>query len=274
VRLVPILLYHSVSERPSPVMRPFTVSPNTFRRQLELVETSGVTVLTVSDFVARRETASLPARPAVITFDDGFADFAEQAAPALTERGLGATLYVTTGFLAGCPDTPAQARPADRTLHWSQLTEIAASGVEIGAHSHNHSHLDTLSPAAARADIARSKALLEDELRRPVESFAYPNGYSSPSVRRAVRGAGYLSACAVRNTLSSTEDDRFALARLTVLDTTTAEDLIGWLAGSGAPSPRRRERLTTRTWRTYRRTKALVSGVPGSDFRPSIRQAG
>jgi peptidoglycan/xylan/chitin deacetylase (PgdA/CDA1 family) len=264
--LVPILLYHTVSDEPSPLMRPFTVTPTAFGRQLDAVVSSGVTVLPVSDFVRRRETGTLPSRPAVITFDDGFADFAEHALPALAERGLASVLYVTTGFLDGCPATPAQARPADATLHWSQLAELTATGVEIGAHSHTHPYLDTLPAAAAREEIVRSKALLEDELGRPVESFAYPNGYSSAAVRRLVREAGYRSACAVGNTLSSAGDDRFALARLTVRDTTTTAELARWLEGTGAPPPRTRERVSTRAWRAYRRTRAVAAGVPGSDF--------
>ena len=264
--LVPILLYHSISEAPSAALRPFTVTPEAFRRQLAVVAESGVTVLTVFELVERLGSPSLPARPAVITFDDGFADFAEHALPALQEHGLAASLYVTTGYLDGSPDGPAPERPQDRMLHWSQLGEIAAAGIEIGAHGQTHRYLDTLPPAAARREIVRSRALLEDVLGRPVESFAYPNGYSSPAVRRLVRGAGYASACAVRNTLSSTADDRFALARLTVRDTTSIDELTDWLAGFGAP-PRAGERLATRAWRVYRRSRALAAGVAGSDFR-------
>jgi peptidoglycan/xylan/chitin deacetylase (PgdA/CDA1 family) len=265
--LVPILLYHSVSEQPSATMRPFTVAPAAFREQLAAVAESGTTVLTVSELVERRDAGSLPARPAAITFDDGFADFADEALPALAEHRLAATLYVTTGFLAGCPGGSAPARPEDPTLAWSQLRELEHEGVELGAHSHGHPHLDTLTPSAAREEIAGCKKLLEDELGHAVASFAYPNGYSSRTVRRLVRETGYRSACAVRNTLSSTADDRFALARLTLRDTTTAEDVARWLTGSGARPPRRRERAATRAWRGYRRARAVASRTPGSDFR-------
>ena len=265
--LVPILLYHSISERPSAAMRPFTVPPATFREHLEAVAGSGATMLEVSEFVERREARRLPARPAVITFDDGFADFAEHALPALVHQRLPATLYVTTGFLAGCPAGSARARPDDRALDWSQLKEIDAQGIEIGAHTHGHPHLDTLAPDAARQEIAGCKTILEGELGHEVASFAYPNGYSSPTVRRLVREAGYRSACAVRNTLSSSSDDRFALARLTVRDTTTVEQVAGWLSGTGARAPYRRERVATKAWRAYRRTRAAASGIPGSDFR-------
>jgi peptidoglycan/xylan/chitin deacetylase (PgdA/CDA1 family) len=262
---VPILLYHSVSETPSELLRAFTVTPTAFRRQLEAIAESGVTVLTVSDFVARRDADSLPLRPAVITFDDGFADFATEALPAMAELGLPSTLYVTTGFLTGCPAPPAQARPSDPMLHWSQLRELAAAGVELGAHSHTHPHLDTLSVQATREEVVTSKTLLEDALGARVESFAYPNGYSSQAVRRVVREAGFTSACAVHNALGSPMDDPYRLARLTVLATTGVDQLRGWLAGEGAMAPPR-ELLTTRAWRTYRRTKAVITSVPGSDF--------
>ena len=262
---VPILLYHSVSESPSELLRPFTVAPAAFRAQLEVVAESGVDVLTVSELVARRDAGTLPPRPAAITFDDGFADFATDALPALTSLGLPSTLYVTTGFLAGCPAAPAAARPADPMLHWSQLGELADQGVEIGAHTHTHPHLDTLSLRAARDEIVTSKSLLEEALGQRVDSFAYPNGYSSRAVRRLVRDADFGSACAVRNALSSRSDDRFALARLTVMETTTLDELRGRLAGEGNAA-RPRERLATRAWRAYRRTKAVVTSVPGSDF--------
>src|SRR4051812_32277945 len=162
--VVSILLYHSVSESPSAALRPFSLSPDAFRSHADAIAESGVEALSVSDYVHRRSAGTLPARPAVITFDDGFADFAEHALPVLEERGLPATLFVTTGFLEGCPGGRVSARPDDPMLSWSQLRELDARGIELGAHTHGHPHLDTLSPPAARAEIERSKALLENEL--------------------------------------------------------------------------------------------------------------
>jgi peptidoglycan/xylan/chitin deacetylase (PgdA/CDA1 family) len=263
---IPILLYHSISSDASPLMRPFAAAPESFRRQLDLIVESGARVLTVSGYVELAAAGHLPERPLLLTFDDGFADFSEQALPALRERRLPCTLYVTTGFLDGCPGGVCAARPADRMLHWSQLAELAAQGVEIGAHSHSHPHLDTLSRRRAWDEVVRCKGLLEDELQAAIHSFAYPNGYSSPAVRRLVREAGYGSACSVKNAFSSPGDDRYSLARLTVRSTTTLDDLAGWLAGRGAPSAPPRESFRTRLWRVYRRTRALASGRPGSDL--------
>jgi peptidoglycan/xylan/chitin deacetylase (PgdA/CDA1 family) len=264
---VPILLYHATSTDPPPVIRPFAVTPETFRRHLDVVVASGVTVMTISELLAARDAGMLPARPAAITFDDGFADFYEIAQPAFRERGLRATLYVATALLRGRPwSVPVPALGASM-LEWSLLRAVAEDGTEIGAHSHTHPHLDTLARGRAREEVVRPKRLLEDELQREVPSFAYPNGYSSASVRRLVREAGYRSACSVKNAFSSPDDDRFSLARLTVRSTTSPAELEAWLEGRGAPPAPRRELARTRAWRLYRRTRAVATGRPTSDLR-------
>jgi peptidoglycan/xylan/chitin deacetylase (PgdA/CDA1 family) len=171
----------------------------------------------------------------------------------MQERGLTATLYVTTGTLGAAP-----------MLDWPQLPALRAAGIEIGAHSHTHPQLDTLAPDAAREEIAGCKALIERSLGAPVRSFAYPHGYSSRRVRRLVQQAGYDSACGVGNTLSSAGDDRFALSRLMVRSTTRPDEIGRWLDRLGAP-PRGREAVRTRAWRAYRRGRSLVTGRPGAD---------
>ena len=100
VMAIPILLYHSIATDPPSPIAAFTVSPKNFAHDLELIVESGRTVLTVSQLVdARTGRARLPERVMVVTFDDGYADFAETAAPALLAQSLPSTLYVTTGML-------------------------------------------------------------------------------------------------------------------------------------------------------------------------------
>jgi peptidoglycan/xylan/chitin deacetylase (PgdA/CDA1 family) len=242
-------------------VRPFTVTTDVFQQQLDSVVERGCTSLTVSQFrEAMRGVAPLPDRPVLITFDDGFADFHETALAALRDRGLAATLYLTTGFLDGRPQHAVERKFDDRMLAWSQVAAIAAEGVEIGGHSHAHAHLDTLARSRVRDEVRLCKALLEDELGAAVRTFAYPHGYSSPAVRRLVCEAGYESACGVKNALSSTEDDPFSLARLTVRESTTLSEFRAWLAGTGARAAPSGERIPTRLWRRYRRLWALAFG--------------
>jgi hypothetical protein len=99
-------------------------------------------------------------------------------------------------------------------------------------------------------------------LERPVRSFAYPHGYHDRRVREAVRLAGFDSACAVRNLLSSTADDPFALARVTITADQTVDDLRRVLDGNGLKVAPRPAQVRTLGWRVYRRTRRRLSSAP------------
>jgi peptidoglycan/xylan/chitin deacetylase (PgdA/CDA1 family) len=254
---IPILLYHSVSADPPDWIAHLTVTPQDFARHIGVIVESGRTPMTVSELRdALGGRAALPSRPVVLTFDDGFADFTEVSAT-LATHNMPSTLYVTTGSLRGRGSrSPEMALPPAPMLEWSQLAEIEENNVEIGAHTHTHPQLDTLSTPVAVEEIRRCKHMLEDELGHEIPSFAYPYGYSSARVRRAVETAGYSSACAVMNALSSDSDRVFSLARLLVGANTTPAQMAAWLAGGGAPVAPYPERLRTKVWRGYRQARA------------------
>jgi peptidoglycan/xylan/chitin deacetylase (PgdA/CDA1 family) len=256
---VPILLYHSVSDSPSSYIRRLAVPPDTFRRHLAAIAGRGCTTLTVSEYVDAAATgpANVPDRTVVVTFDDGYEDFYEHALPALLDFGIKATVYVTSGFLREFDDGTAAAA-CGRMMDVTQLQYAADAGTEIGGHTHSHPELDTLRHADARDEIERCKSLLTEVLGREIRSFAYPYGYSSASVRRLVEAAGYDSACGVKNAISSPDDNRFSLSRLMIHNVTSLHDVEQWLACTGAPIARRRERIRTRGWRVVRRVRAAT----------------
>ncbi len=270
---VAVLLYHAVTDDPGTHIAPFTVTPKAFRAQLDCLVAARYRCITFSQLIAERSSragreggrAADDTRTAVITFDDGYADFAGAALPALLERSFPSTLYATTGWLEGGPSR--EPGPSDRMLAWSQLPELVDAGCEIGAHSHSHPQLDTLDSAALRDELSRPKALLEDLLGRAVPSVAYPHGYHGPRVRRLADDSGYESGAAVRNRLSPPAEDRLRVSRLTVTASTTPEQLMSWLQPSGPGQLRSRESVRTTAWRLYRRSRAVLRGRPGSDYR-------
>lgn len=264
-RQIPILLYHSVSTQASPRFCQWTVHPRQFTQHLDYLVQQGYTPLTVSQLVRAisHPDCPLPAKPVTITFDDGFADFSEQALPALRRRGFPSTLYVTTAYVGGTARWLASEGEGDRRmLTWRQIVEAARQGTECGAHSRTHRRLDELPVAQARGEIEGSKAELEDRLGIAVETFAYPHGCSSPTVRDLVKEAGFSSACAVRHALSSHRDDAFSLARVVVSGATDMSALAKLLQGRGIPTAPLPERLRTKTWRTARRALRLVRAGP------------
>jgi peptidoglycan/xylan/chitin deacetylase (PgdA/CDA1 family) len=226
-RRVPILMYHSISRRATDRFKRFTVSPSLFAEQVAHMRRNGYTSLTVTQYVhACTQGEMLPERPVILTFDDGFADFYDEAFQVLERHRFVATLYVTSGFVNGTSRWLQREGEAARAmLTWDQLKEVVAYGVECGAHSHSHPQLDTLSPQAAKMEIIQSKLLLEDRLGQQVWSFAYPYGYYIARVKQQVKEAGYTSACAVKYSLSDVTGDPFALARQMVAADTDIDAL-------------------------------------------------
>jgi peptidoglycan/xylan/chitin deacetylase (PgdA/CDA1 family) len=200
----------------------------------------------------------LPDRPIVISFDDGFADFHMAAAPALAERRMRATLYVTTAYLGQTSRWLQRDGEADRKMLTSdQVRDLAADGFEIGAHGHSHAMLDALSTPSARHDIGRSRHILEDVLGSRIRTFAYPHGYSSRRVRRIVQDEGFMAGLGVRHAVSSPADDPYAVSRIVVTGDTSSAGLLSLLDGVGIEISDGRERVATRAWRGWRRSTAI-----------------
>lgn len=236
---VPILMYHSIGASTTPSYRRFAVDPAMFAQHLDFLAGAGYQTLTMSELADLRRKAAgparLPARTVVLTFDDGFADFYTEALPALRRHGFTATLYVITGYVGGRSEWLAADGEGDRPiLSWSQLREIAASGIECAAHSDTHPQLDALPTGLLRRELSRPKRVLEDRLQHAVRTFAYPFGYYSRRVRHLVEEAGYRSACTVHDLVATARDDLFAVPRLTV---DGATDVAGLARLLGQPPP-------------------------------------
>ena len=141
---IPVLLYHSVSDQPSRALVEYTISTGLLAEHAAAIAEQGWRVVTISDLERIIADGSCQDQPSLaITFDDGFADNAEHAAGVLSEFGLQATLYVTTGSIGGSCESLGSGgrRPM---ASWAQLQDLASAGWEIGAHSVTHPELDIL----------------------------------------------------------------------------------------------------------------------------------
>lgn len=239
---IPILMYHSISNDAKKRFRPFMLPPDILARHLGFLGRNGYTPITMREMA--EGGSSLPEKPVVLTFDDGFADFYDTAYPLLRDHGFPATLFVSTAYIGRTSDwLGAEGEGGRRMLDWAQVCELASAGVEMGGHSHNHVQLDAVPDPVARAEIIRGKNELEDKTGRPVTSFAYPYGYHSRRVRAMVRTAGFKSACTVANCISGSGDDPFGLPRIWVRHETDVSRLAAILAGEGSSAACRLRRF-------------------------------
>ena len=258
---VPVLLYHSVRPSPTPGYERWETSFDQLRAQLDQLAAAGCEAVSLSTYACwlRDPDVALPPRPVVVTFDDGFANFLD-VVPLLVERACPAVMFVPTAYVGGESDwlEPRFRRPM---LTWSQVVDLDRSGIEIGSHAHRHRPIDTLGRAEVRADVARSRMLIEDHLGHACASFAYPHGYSSHAVRNVVEAEGFVQACAVKYAMSGRGDDPMAIARL----------FVGWgdvghrfdqLIVAGRRRRTRHERIVTRGWRMARRLRVRTRASP------------
>jgi peptidoglycan/xylan/chitin deacetylase (PgdA/CDA1 family) len=246
-------------------MRRWNVAPSNFRAHLEYFTEAGYSTFTVSEFARRLRSTepTFPDRSVVITFDDGDASIAEHAASILADTASAATVFVSTAYVGG---STAWLGPGNQApfMDWHDIVALDRSGVEIGSHSHHHLALDELDPETARREIRTSQQLLGDQLGHRVTSFAYPFGYHDTTVKQMVAAADFHCACAVKNTLSGTDDDHFAIARILVENDPDVDTLRAVIAST--PSLRLRELPSTRVWRQVRRTRSRLRS-PAVDDR-------
>jgi peptidoglycan/xylan/chitin deacetylase (PgdA/CDA1 family) len=236
---VPILMYHYISTNPNgpadPARTRLSVPPDDFLAQLLYLRAAGYTTLSLDELVAAWQgQATLPPKPVVLTFDDGYADFYTGAFPLLLALGDKATIYVISGKVG----TPGY-------LSWDHLRVLAAYPIiTIGAHTRHHVGLARLPAARAWDEIAGGRLDLELSLRLPVHHMAYPGGSNDAQARSLTQAAGFLTAVTTRHGLAANLDRPFELPRIRITGGMSlrqfAEALAGGLPGGpslGADSP-------------------------------------
>lgn len=206
---LPILLYHyieNVTDERDTIRKSLNVNPLIFDSQIRLLLEKGFTIITLKELINYYNgQSSLPDKPIILSFDDGYRDFYTDVFPILQKYHVPAVLYVTSGFV-------------DLThnyLTMSQLKTLAKSNlVEIGAHGVNHLNLNYSDPVSINSEIFQSKANLEQFIGKPVEHFAYPMGEYNQNVINLIKKAGYLSGATTDMGVTQSYGQIFELKRI------------------------------------------------------------
>ncbi|TKJ28122.1 polysaccharide deacetylase family protein [Blastococcus sp. CCUG 61487] len=189
-------MYHSISPATTPDPHLLRVHPHRLGAQLRALRRLRLRGVSLAELVAARDRGE-GAGLVALTFDDGYLDFLEYAVPVLDRHGMTGTVYVVTDRLGGENDWDEG--PRLPLMDADQVRRVAAAGHEVGSHSATHAHLSGLDAAALRAEVAGSRATLEDVLGAPVHGFCYPYGDVDAAAADAARDAGYDHACVTRD---------------------------------------------------------------------------
>ncbi len=203
-RAIPILIYHK--------------TPSNFAQQLDNLVSKGYTTISMNqlaDYFDGIDT--IPNKPVIITFDDGFSD-QFHALDQLRLRNMKATLYMIIGGpkSLGCIGiTRSNFSCGDDYMNWTQLKQLAQSNsIEIAAHTLNHPNLTSLTPEEQMTEISESKKILETELGKPITSLAYPYGRFNNTTVDLAKKAGFRTAVTTVDGYIQSSQNRLSLMRV------------------------------------------------------------
>jgi peptidoglycan/xylan/chitin deacetylase (PgdA/CDA1 family) len=198
-----ILTYHSLDDSGSVISTPV----ETFRTQMRSLVERGIPVSPLEEVAAGKPAVAL-------TFDDGYANFAESALPVLEKFSLPATVFVVSGRCGEWSDWHGlPGIPHLRLMDWAALCSLPGRLVSLGSHTVTHPDLTHLDPTRVRAELVESRNEIEQRSGRPAPSLAYPYGSVNEPVRTAARSS-YGLAVGTKLQYASAAADSMAIPRI------------------------------------------------------------
>lgn len=178
------------------------VTPRQFERQMAWLAEAGYRTLSLSDCMQAEKP--FPPKAVVLTFDDGYRALMTHVLPVLRRFGFVATVFPVVEFV-GKQNRWDYNLFWRRMWHldWNELHELWAAGWEIGSHSMRHAYLPALAPDALRADLLRSREVLEQNLQIPVRHLSFPFGRGNERVLECAQQCGYASVSTLGQEFSS-----------------------------------------------------------------------
>ncbi len=214
---VPILMYHVIkAPTASTPMAELWTPAETFKATIELLKKDGYNGVTLDQvWQAWHGGPGLPAKPLVISFDDGYLSHTVTAKPILQAAGWPGVLNLEGKNIG------------KGGLTTNQVEGLIAAGWEIDSHTLSHPDLTTSDDASLKTELVDSRKLLQEKFKIPVNFFCYPAGKNDARVRAAVEAAGYKGATTVEPGVASKSDNPYLLPRIRVNGTDSAATVAG-----------------------------------------------
>ncbi|HEX3738023.1 MAG TPA: polysaccharide deacetylase family protein [Solirubrobacterales bacterium] len=177
---VPILVYHALGEAPPSEAYPGLYVPDDeFEEEMSWLARKGYEGVTL-DQVERAwyHGGTLPAKPIVITFDNGYPEQVTFAPEVLSRYGWPGVLFEIT----------------EEHLRPFEIRPVIELGWEVDSHSATHPNLTELSGSELEYQVAASRRYLRRKFGVPSDNFCYPSSEYDAGTIAAVKEAGYVGA--------------------------------------------------------------------------------
>lgn len=202
-----VLNYHQIKNGNSYL----SVHLDDFDAQMNYLVENGYIAITPDALLSALEgELELPPKPVLITFDDGYSDNYENAFPILQKYGLRATIFIIPAFVG-----------KEGYMTWDELKEMEENGITMQSHTMNHIALEELPDDGLRAELLKSKQMLEEKLGHAVDFVAYPTGTYNLHIAGIAREVGYKGAFTIKYGNVDLGSNFFALERVPIFQTPT-----------------------------------------------------
>lgn len=206
---VPTLMYHHIQTQDQAKERgglSLTVYPDVFHQQMEYLRNQGYATISMSDLISFFDQGQeIPKKSVLLTFDDAYIDFAENAFPILQEFGFKATVFVPTGLV----ENP-------NYLTWNQIREISSSGnILFANHTWSH-HNVKANKDVIEKEISLADTQLRDHGLDNPKVFCYPYGLPSNLAEQSLTSLGYSLAFTTRYGTALCQKKRLELPRVRI----------------------------------------------------------
>ena len=197
-----ILSYHKVGEPAEGGWHTwYYVSQSSFYEQLYSLAAQGWSFIDkdalLTGIAAPR---TLPAKAALVTFDDAYSSLLTYALPVMQEMECPGIVFVPTDYVGwfNAFDYGVSREPREEICSWDDLAELERAGISVQSHGKSHRAFSELEPEELERELVDSRAALEQELGTAVDVLAFPYGDEGSDPDRtaaALRAAGYSAAC-------------------------------------------------------------------------------
>ncbi|TAG97326.1 MAG: polysaccharide deacetylase [Oscillatoriales cyanobacterium] len=207
---------NSVTEN-LPILAYNRICADIFEQHLQYLKDCGYYSVSWEDWQnAKLAKTPLPGKAVLLTFDGGYLDFFNHAFPLLKRFDFTATVFLVAESIGKTNSWEKADSEQVQLMGWREIRQLRDTGIEFGSMSATYQPLTGLSPTEIVREVAKSRAILERGLGKPVKCFAYPYGNVDKIVEKLVGAIGYTYGVSYESKFSNFEDSLLSLPRIQV----------------------------------------------------------